>query len=99
MHECSCTAHFIFLGLIILFILGEENKLRGSTIGSLLQLHIISSLFGPAVPSVYVLPLMSHAKFHTHTKSQAKITVLYIRTLLFAFLDSRREDKTFWTEW
>jgi hypothetical protein len=49
-------------------------------------------------PSVYVPPLMSETKFHTHTEPQEKLyVVLYI--LIFMFLDSKRKDKKFWTEW
>jgi len=40
---------------------------------------------------------MSTTKFHTHTKQQAKLLVLYI--LIFKFLDSKLEDKRLCTEW
>jgi hypothetical protein len=33
---------------------------------------------------------------HTNTEPQAKL-VLYI--LIFIFVDSRQEDRRFWTEW
>jgi hypothetical protein len=45
---------------------------------------------------LYVPPLMSETKFHTHTTLQEGKLVLYI--LIITFLDSRQEDKTFWTE-
>jgi len=35
-------------------------------------------------------------KFHTHTKEEAKIMVLYI--LISLFFDSKLEDKTLYTE-
>jgi hypothetical protein len=43
-------------------------------------------------PSVYVPPLMSGTKLHTH-RTTGKIIVLYTRILIFKFLESRREDK------
>jgi hypothetical protein len=46
--------------------------------------------------SVYVPPLMSETKFHTHTEPQRNY-ILYI--LICMFLDSSWEDKSFWTEW
>jgi hypothetical protein len=39
---------------------------------------------------------MPHTTFDTHTKLEAKL-ILYI--FIFTLLDSRREDKSFWTEW
>jgi len=48
-------------------------------------------------PQLPFPPAISATKFHTHTKQQAKITVLCI--LVFKFLDSKVEDKPFCTEW
>jgi hypothetical protein len=33
---------------------------------------------------------------HTHGTTGR---IIYLRLLIFTFLDSRREDKRFWTEW
>jgi hypothetical protein len=40
---------------------------------------------------------MSKIKFHAHTEPQDKIILLYILVLMF--LDSKQEDKRFWSEW
>jgi hypothetical protein len=61
------------------------------------SVQIFSSAPCSQAPSVYVPPLISEIKFRTHTESKAKITFLHI--LIFMFLDSRQEDKRFWTEW
>jgi hypothetical protein len=86
--------------LIILIILGEAPHY--AVVSNLLSLHlssvqIFSSTPCSQTPSVYVPPFMSETNFHTHTEPQAKIIALYI--LIFMFLDSRREDKGFWTAW
>jgi hypothetical protein len=57
--------------LIILIIL-----LWSSSLCSFLQPQVTSSLsWAPysETPSVYVAPLMSETKFHTHTETQAKL--------------------------
>jgi hypothetical protein len=46
--------------------------------------------------SVYVPPLISETAFHNPYKTTGKIIVLYL--LVFTFIDSRLEDKKFWTE-
>jgi hypothetical protein len=72
---------------------------------SFLQPPVTSSLFGQIFSSVLCFPntlslcsslnirdLVSHPY-----RTTGKIVVSYIR--IFMFLDSRREDKWFWTEW
>jgi hypothetical protein len=43
----TCSSHVILHNLIILIILGEENKSRNSSLCRFLKPHVISYLFGP----------------------------------------------------
>jgi hypothetical protein len=104
-HSCymPCSPHLP--DLIIPIILGEEYKLCSSSLCSFLQPPVTSSLFGPNIllnirfqnilspcSSLNVRDQVSYSY-----KTTGKIVVLYI--LIFVFLGSRREYKSFGTEW
>jgi len=79
--HATCLAHLVLFDLITLIIYVEAYKLRSSSLCSLLQPPATSSLLGPDIllswlfltSSIYLLPLVSEIKFHTHTKQEVKL--------------------------
>ena len=103
--RATWPAHLILLYFITRTILGEEYKSFSSSLCNLLHSPVTSSLLHPNIllytmfsntlsfpSSRNVNDQVSHPY-----KTTSEIIVLYI--LIFKFLDSNLEDKSFCTEW
>jgi hypothetical protein len=93
------------LDLILLILIGEEDKLRSSPLCSFLHLPVTSFLFGSDIllSTLFsnTLSLFSSLNVTDQVsqpyRTTGKIKAFYV--LIFAFSDSRREDRRFWNEW
>jgi hypothetical protein len=92
----------LILVFIILIILGEEYKLRGSSLCSFIQPPVSSPHIGPNIllSGLFsnTLSLCSSLNVRDPYRTTGKIIVFFY-ILIFMFLDRTREDKRFWIEW
>jgi hypothetical protein len=103
--HATYSAHLIIFDIIVLIIPGEDYKLLSSSLCSVLQTLIISFLFSPNIllstrfsntlTVCYFFNIRGQVS-HQH-ETASKIVILY--NLIITFVDSRREEKRFSTEW
>jgi len=103
--RATCPAHLILFYFITRTLLGEEYRSFSSSLCSLLQSPVTSSLL---VPYILLYTLFSNTLSFLSSRNVSdqvshlyrttrKIIFLYI--LIFKCLDSNLEDKRFRTEW
>jgi hypothetical protein len=92
--RATCLAHLITLDLIIIIMLGEEYKLRRSSLCSFLQPPVTSFLFGPNILLSTLFPntlsLCSSLSVRDQISHPCRPTVNYGSVVIFTFLESRQ---------
>jgi len=102
--RATCPGHLIIHDLSIRTIYGEQHRSLSSSLCSFLHSPVTSSLLGPNIllNTLFsdTLSLRSSLNVRDQVlhpyKTIGRIIVLYI--LIFKFLDSKLEDKIFYTE-
>jgi len=101
----TCPAHLILVRFITQTMLGEEYRTLSSSLCIFLHSPVTLSLLGPNILLSTLLSFtlrpcssisVSDKVSHPH-KTTGTIILLYI--LIFKFLDSKPEDKRFYTNW
>ena len=103
--RAKCPAHLILLDLITRTILSEEYRSLSSSLCSFLHSPVISSLLDPNIlfSTLFsnTLSLRSSLIVGDQVSRPYKTTgkIIFLYNIIFAFLDSKLEDKRFCTEW
>ena len=98
----TCPAHLILLDFITHTILGEQYRSLSSSLCSFLQFPVTSFLLGPNIllNTLFsnTLSLRSSLNVNDQISHLYKTTGKIIFLYFFKFLDSKLEDKRFFTE-
>ena len=86
--QATCTAHLILLEFITRKILGEEYRSFSSSLCSFLQPLVTLPLLGPYILLNTIVSYTLILRSSLNGSNQ-----------IFKFLDSKLEDKIFYTEW